>query len=38
MTSLRRRRERGAISEAWAEHERGEGLSTEQLRRDLGLA
>lgn len=30
--------ERAATSEAWAEHERGEGLSTEQLRRDLGLA
>jgi hypothetical protein len=30
--------ERAAVAEAWDEHRRDEGFSTEQLRRDLGLA
>jgi hypothetical protein len=29
--------ERAAVAEAWAEHRRGEGLSTEELRKELGL-
>ncbi len=29
--------ERAAVAEAWAEHRRGEGSTTEELRRELGL-
>jgi hypothetical protein len=29
--------ERSAVAEAWAEHRRGEGSTTEELRRELGL-
>ncbi len=29
--------ERAAVAETWAEHRRGEGSTTEELRRELGL-
>jgi len=29
--------ERAAVEEAWEEHRRGEGMTTEELERELGL-